>query len=177
MSAEKVASELTVAILPLGDVSPWQIQLTELVLKREFGVKTKELLIKKIPRQLFNVDRGRYQAVLTLWFLYSQLPADSQRIMGITESDLEYTDTSPCLGYADFDDGMAIYSVPRLVGPQYDESDRDAVSYHLIVHEFSHTLGLKHCNQSDCAINIQLFNLRLCASCQLRANSACADKR
>src|SRR3989338_3586774 len=173
MSAERFASGLTVAIMPLGQISDWQIKLTAAVLKKAFGVKTTILPPKKVSSLYFNAERGMYQAVRLLDFLFFQLPADAQRIMGIIEGDLEVDDAFRCVGYADYYNGTAVYRVPPLSEQQSDRTknqiDRD-ISHHLIMHEFGHTLGLRHCNQFDCAMHETQYSTKLCGPCRLWAN-------
>lgn len=169
MSTTSPASELTVAILPIGEISPWQIELTKLVLHIEFGVKTIILPAMAMPSQYYNKERDRYQAPKILDILFSQLPAGAQRIMGISEGRLEFSDTISLNGCADSCDGTAIYSTR----PWFDNRlFNDLFSYHVIVHEFGHTLGLQHCAQPQCALITGRFNFNvvLCARCRRWAN-------
>ncbi len=174
MCPTSAPSKFTVAILPLGDISPWQIKLTVLVLEKEFEVNTLVLPPTKIPSQYFNAERGRYQARKLLNFLFPQLPVDAQRIMGIVEGKLENANNELCQGIAYSCNRVAVYCVPHLSMQQSDpvknQIGQDALSYHLIVHEFGHTLGLAHCNQSDCAMNDTESNVVLCAHCRKWAN-------
>lgn len=174
MSAKKAISELTVAILPLGQVSARQIILTADILEQEFGVKTIQLPPIEVPRKYFNAERNRYQAIRIISFLFSHLPANAQRIIGVIEANLEHSGTSPCGGYADFYNGTAVYSVPPLTknhaDPLNNEIDQDRHSYFLIVHEFGHTLGLEHCENAACAMHKSASSISLCGNCRRWAN-------
>ncbi|TSC84649.1 MAG: hypothetical protein G01um101413_33 [Parcubacteria group bacterium Gr01-1014_13] len=162
MSTKDAISQFTVAILPLGDISDWQIKLTKLVLERDFRLNTVILPATKVPSQYFNAERNYYQSHEILGFIFSQLPENAQRIMGITEKNLENSDNQPCHGFADACNKSAVYSVP----PFEKKHHRDALSCHLIIHEFGHTLCLKHCVNTDCAMNERQSSDILCTHCQ-----------
>ena len=174
MSANRVVSELTVAILPLGLISARQIDLTEKILKCEFGVKTIRLPKTEVPRLYFNAKHNRYRAPQIVNFLFFQLPANAQRIVGIMADGMEYNDTSPCSGYADFYIGTAVYSVPPLPkrhpNPEDNRIDKDCRSYCLIAHEFGHTLSLQHCEDTTCVMHKDSSKLIMCENCQRWAN-------
>lgn len=169
MSAERATSELTVAILPLGNVSSRQINFTAIVLEEKFGVKTMVLPAMKIPAQYFNAERGRYQARQILDLLFSQLPTRAQRIMGIIDGKIEKNDNKSCLGLADSYKMAALYSVAHFSTSQSGQAghDNDILSYLSITHEFVHTLGLAHCSQPDCVMKEVPNTLVLCARCCL----------
>ncbi len=165
-----VPSKFTVAIAPLGHVSPWRIKFTTLVLKRVFGIDATILPEIEIPPHCFIPERNRYRADYLLKLLFTKLPFDTQRILGIIESDLETKTTQPCLGLAGMRDGVALYSAQppsSKEGPnKISEANQDYISYHLVVHEFGHTLGLKHCDKSKCAMRNKSADFFLCDICQ-----------
>ena len=173
MSAEKVVSELTVAILPLGQISTSQITLTEDVLKREFGVKTIVLPEMEIPVQCYNYEQNEYLYSKTMAFLLSQLPTNAQRIVGINNGHLgiylKNNKTRIRLGFADPFSLAAIYGAPNLLDQQSDPKKNQFgqdVSYHLIVHEFAHTFDIMHCARLECAMNETQFKTTLCDNCR-----------
>ena len=172
MSAEWPSSELTVAVLPLGQISTQQIKLTTMILDVVFGVKTTILPQTEVPSQYFNAERKRYQGSQILDFLFFQLPPNAQRIIGIVEGGLENADTISCSGIANLYQRVALYSVPHL-SEQSDLSEKqfgqDLISLFLITHEFSHTLGIPHCDQLDCAMNQTKYSVIMCARCRLWA--------
>lgn len=183
MSTESAPSQFTVAIAPLGSIPDWQIKLTALVLQREFEVKTMLLPAMEPPLQYFNAERSRYQAYRILDFLFSQLPVDAQRIMGIIEGGLENDKNEPCYGSAYPHNNTAIYRVPLQLEQIKKQIKQDSLSYHLIVHEFGHTLGLPHCDQPDCAMNSERCSVVLCAGChrwadrELKVQPGSAEER
>jgi predicted Zn-dependent protease/mRNA-degrading endonuclease HigB of HigAB toxin-antitoxin module len=160
-------SQFTVAILPLGDIYPRQIEFTDSVLKIEFKVNTIILPKIKIPEQYFDAENNCFRSRQILDFLFSQLPKKAQRIMGITENDLRSTNGQvACAGLADICCKTAVYKIPT----NRDIIYQDASTYHLIAHELGHTLYLKHCNKENCAMNDNEVNPTFCENCQ-----KCAD--
>jgi archaemetzincin len=174
MSTESAPSQLTVAIAPLGSISHKQALFTAGVLETEFSVKTILLPAMEPPTESFNVERNRYKGHEILDFLFPQLPVEAQRIIGIIEGALEYNSDEPCQGLAYPYHRASLYRIPRLSTQQPNqiksEYDQYTLSYHLIVHEFGHTLGLNHCKLSDCAMNSERYGVLLCAHCRRWAN-------
>ena len=174
MSPANAPSKFTVAILPLGDIVAWQIKLTEDVLKQEFGVNTIVLPPIEIPSQCFNAQKYGYRKTELLKFLFLQLPANTQRIVGIIKGaiEIEHKDNAYhiCLGYANPYHRVAIYSVQNPAEQQCDQTEnttnQQCVYYHLIVHEFVHTLGVMHCGHPECAMNEYAYKVALCDNCR-----------
>jgi len=171
MCPTNVPSKFTVAILPLGQISPAQIKFTAAVLEQEFGVKTLTLPAIEIPRRFFNAERNCYQTGKILNFLFPKLPANAQRIIGIVDGDLENPEKEPSFGSASPYCRAAIYMVPRIseqieLGQVQNQLDQYRLSLHLIIHEFAHTLGVMHCKHSQCAMNETAFEAILCNNCR-----------
>lgn len=175
MSAERPASELTVAILPIGGVSPWQIVYTAIVLRTEFGVKTLILPGIEIPPACFDTEIGQYRHDDLLDFLFQQIPAHAQRIVGIVADRLgSRVSKKACHGVAHPYDGMAVYRepCPAEYGDRVEnnQKEKDFFSRHLIIHEFSHTLGIGHCTKQECAMHTVSYCDYLCDDCQRWVN-------
>ncbi len=170
MGADRVASELTVAILPMGNVSPRQVELTVLVLENEFGVKTMILPAIAIPPKYFNAERGRYNSYDVLRLLFTYLPLEAQRIVGVVEGELELDDVSTCLACAHPYNRVAIYSASPLSEWKRlsvkDQSTKDLISHIVLTHEFGHTLGLSHCEQISCVMHQGPCYTEMCAACR-----------
>lgn len=170
MSSASAPSKLTVAILPLGNISPWQITLTAEVLKHEFGVKTMILPPVEIPPECFDAKRNVYLASEILTFLFFQLPHNAQRIVGIINGAVEHDGKKPCIGLADLHKRTALCGVPRVLEQSRDlltsKIRQDLISYLVITHEFIHTLGVEHCSNPDCVMNAANHSAAICSSCR-----------
>ena len=164
MSTANALSQFTVAVAPLGNISDWQIELTKSVLEGEFGVQTLTLPPMEIPKEYFNTERNCYQTRKIIDFLFPQLPIKAQRIMGIVEGNLENANKEPNFGSARSVARVAIYGVACT-----SEQKRYLrhLFHHLIVHEFTHTLGIiVHCLNPQCAMNEKMFKNKLCDNCR-----------
>lgn len=174
MSAERAASELAVAVLPLGQISAWQITLTAWVLKYEFGVKTIFLQPIKLPPQCFNAERNVYLANEILTFLFFHLPHNAQRIVGIIDGNLEDDGKKPCIGLADLYKRTMLCGVPRVPKQSRDlltsKVTQDLISYIVITHEFIHTLGVAHCSHPNCVMNVASRSAVICSPCRRWVN-------
>lgn len=173
MSDKRVASELTVAILPFRDVSLEQVTLTAEVLQEEFGVKTVVLPAMEMPAECFNAVLNQYQLVKVVNFLFHQLPANTQRIVGIVNGDLGIEEKDGrlrlSLGYADPHSKAAIYGASNILEQQSHQQNNklgEETSRHLIIHEFAHTFSIKHCVNPECAMNKGGVKTTLCDHCR-----------
>ncbi len=154
-------SQFTVAVLPLGNISEYQIELTEFVLQAVLGVKTLVLPAAKIPLSCLNAKTDRYSTDKLLDYLFFQLPENAQRIMGVTEANLETDDGHTSLGSAQPFDRVACYQVP----PSEENTSQLGESFHLIIHEFLHTLGMHHCAEKNCVLHFIEFGMEICDRC------------
>lgn len=160
-------SQFTVAILPLGDVSSTQIDLTELVLRANLRLDVIILPGKEIPLKYFNSRSNRYKADEVLNFTFLQLPDNAQRILSVTESDLETEKGTQALGDAYLHSRTAIYSTWHFL-KQSEISDKQLRTIHLITHELGHTFGIWDCDNPECVMNhnsIRL-NFEFCDKCR-----------
>lgn len=170
MFSASAPSQFTVAILPLGNVTSRQIELTCEVLEENFGVKTLVLAQQEIPFMYLNIKTGRYKVDQLSTFAFLHLPTNAQRIISIVEGPLAYAEDKLCAGYGDMNLRTALYSSSYLYKPSVNGLDdwpyTDLASRHLVVHEFGHTLGLAHCANLDCAMNKTEYKMTLCAKCR-----------
>ena len=169
MSAERMASELTVAILPLGQISNWQITLTASVLEQEFGVKTVVMKQMEIPPSCLDKENGYCLVDKALLFLALYMPAEAQRIVGVTAVEI-FAKEKLYTGRAWLHGGAALYSTAQIKKKWEQDPDPDLMcdirSVIVTIHEFSHTLGLKHCANTNCIMHESGSLDALCEDCR-----------
>ncbi len=161
MSAARIASELTVAILPLGQISSEQVELTEIVLQQNFGVKTMVMKPMEIPLSCFDAESCAYKTPWLLRWMSAHLPMEAQRIMGITTEALINKNNQRGHGAGAWHHDMAVYSTARL-----HERWGGGAGNELITHEFGHVLGLRHCDNTECVMHKTGPVDVLCEDCQ-----------
>lgn len=169
MGTPRVASELTVAILPLGQISDCQITLTADVLEQEFGVKTMLMEPMEIPLSCFDKENEYCLADRALIFLVLCMPIEAQRIVGIADVEL-FAKEKLYTGRAWIHGGAALYSTAQITKKWAKHPERklmcDVQSVIVTIHEFSHTFGLNHCANSKCIMDKTGRADTLCPDCQ-----------
>ena len=149
-----VNKENTIYVLPLnGGVSKHEIDSALSYLKSTFP-KTKIMIGKntKLPAYCFNGKRYRADSILN--FL-NTLDITADKIIGLTSKDISVTRTLIKNGkkvtYPDFGIlGLARRPGKVCVISSYRLRNNVNMFAKTVVHEFMHTLGVRHCEHSYC---------------------------
>jgi archaemetzincin len=145
-----------VALQPLGDVAPSEVQFLEEVLSTLLGARTVVLPPVELPDSHFDRERGQYDADRLLELLFSRLPDGVMRIIGVLDQDMFAAGRTFVFGYAHLRDGVGVYSLARLREEYYRRPENDLLLrsriYRAVAHEVGHTFGNPHCEAPACVM-------------------------
>jgi len=128
----------------------------------------------------YNPARGQYHSTEILKRLLQDPPAESWRILGVTDVDLFIPVLTFVFGEAQLGDTGALVSTHRL-HPEFYGMPKDPVllQERLVkeaIHELGHTFGLRHCADYHCVMSashsverIDLKQASFCAACTTAA--------
>jgi archaemetzincin len=179
-----------VGILPYKGISPNQIDAVSKEIESFYGIQTKILDEKELPKSAFiNIKSPRYRADSIIRFQNRNIPKEIDFVLGITIKDISITKKNhdgtikkPEWKYNDFGVmGLAycpgksgIVSTFRL--KHKDKSIALNRFKKVAIHEFGHNLGLPHCPDTHCVMTsaaekvstIDNEKMQLCSSCKAR---------
>jgi archaemetzincin len=148
----------TLYLVAIGNVPERVMEWIENATAEWFPVPTRRLEARAIPENAYDAKRKQYQSVEIMKMLSEMLPADSCRLLGVTEVDLAIPMLSFLFGQAQVDGPVALVSLCRLrqefYGLQADEEALRARVTKEVLHELGHTFGLVHCNDPKCAMSL-----------------------
>ncbi len=109
-----------------------------------------------MPKRSFNSIRNQYDANVMLHQIYKKFEPSSHKILAITSEDIYSHGLNFVFGLAQKPGKLAIISIHRL-DPQYwglkkDEEKLFERAAKEAVHELGHSLGLGHCENSNCVM-------------------------
>lgn len=142
-----------VAIQPLGEVPEDQITAVSEALFETYGVEIRVLPATDHPRSAWYEPRHRWRAERLLDFLEPRLPADCDRILGMTTRDISTTkgehEDWGILGLANMPGAAAVISFYRCRRRVHDVDPLERLR-RVAIHEIGHTFGLPHCATYGC---------------------------
>lgn len=121
------------------------------ILKENFKVDTLILLHKKLPEEAYYKPRNRYRADKLIRHLRDEYP--SQKVIGLTSQDISTTSGEHedwgIMGLAFRPGRSCIVSTHRTFRGAKNETHKTERLNKVVLHEFGHTLGLPHCENSE----------------------------
>lgn len=138
---------------PFGDVSDETIAIVRDALATTYGVELRTGDRRELPADSFYTPRKRYRAQTLLDHLDTWLPADCDRIVGITQKDISTTkgkyEDWGILGLGRVPGKSCVVSSFR-VRKKLQDVPADERLARVAIHELGHTLGLPHCPNQGC---------------------------
>lgn len=145
-------------IQPLGDAIPEEdVALVVQALKEFYGLDVRLLPRLALPASAYYAPGRRYRAERLLDFLAPRLPADGERILGLTGADISTTKGKVydwgILGLGSLDGAAGVLSSFRCHKKSRGAEHARQRLAKVAVHETGHTLGLDHCPTADCLMH------------------------
>lgn len=138
---------------PLGDVSTKTTEIVREALATTYGVELRTGPHRELPTDAFYKPRKRYRAEVLLDHLDGWMPADCDRIVGITHKDISTTKGEVkdwgILGLGRVAGESCVVSSFR-VRKKLGAVPADERLARVAIHELGHTLGLDHCPNESC---------------------------
>lgn len=142
-----------VYLQPLGKVSDETTEIVREALASTYGVELRTGPKRELPKDTFYAPRKRYRAEKLLDHLDAWLPADCERIVGITHEDISTTkgkyEDWGILGMGRVPGKSCVVSSFR-VRKKLAKVPADERLARVAIHELGHTLGLPHCPNLNC---------------------------
>ena len=145
-------------IQPLGqDLPEADVALVLLALREFYGLDVKLLPRVELPAAAYYEKRQRYRAERLLDFLAPRLPADGERILGLTAVDISTTKGKVydwgIMGLGSLDGAAGVLSSYRCHKKSRGLEHARQRLGKVAVHETGHTLGLDHCRTPGCLMH------------------------
>lgn len=167
---------MRVALQPYDKPSLRAMRTVQAAIRREFGIESVVLPVRKLPQSAWYAPRGRWRADKLLQDLSSIKGYD--RVLGLTASDISTTlgdhKDWGVFGLGQMPGKACILSTFRLNRRVERVSPTERLK-RVAYHELGHTLGLRHCSSRPCLMNdaegsiksVDATN-RFCESCSRR---------
>lgn len=174
-----------VHLLPVGSIDPSLLESLCEAIPSRLPVRCEVLPLKLDPAASYHGERQQFHSSELLQRMQSLVRPRDWRFLAIAEVDLYIPILKYVFGEAQMGGPCAVVSTYRLRQEFYGlDRDDSLLRDRLLkesIHELGHTLGLRHCQDYQCAMAsshsvewIDLRDNRLCEACkyELESNSA-----
>jgi archaemetzincin len=167
----------TIVLVPLGPVDPGTLEYLKSALPVQFHAAVRVVEAMMVPGDTFDARRKQYNSSKILKHLFDARGDPTQRLLGVTESDLFVPTLNFVFGEADPQQHIAVISLARL-HEEFFRRKSDPALFHLralkeAVHELGHSYGLIHCSNFRC---VMFFSNSL-ADTDRKSSNFCEDHR
>lgn len=164
-----------IKLVPIGVVDRELFEFLLLTVPERFDAESVEVQAKLNFQATYNATRRQYYSTQLLAQLREIAPADSVKILGVTDLDLFIPIFTFVFGEAQVKGRAALMSTHRLHQEFYglpgDGQLLFARAEKEAIHELGHAFGLAHCRSFDCVMrfsnSIEEVDLKACNFCQL----------
>ncbi len=164
-------------IVPIHQPKAENLRLLRAALEEVFPFEVELLRLSFDLNALFNSRRNQYHSTEILENLLKQMPADTERILAVTDLDLYIPILTFVFGEAQLQGHAAVVSCHRLRTEFYGLPKNTPLLMERLVkeavHELGHTFGLVHCENPTCVMHastyveeIDLKSYHFCPDCQ-----------
>jgi archaemetzincin len=167
-------------LLPVGKIDADLLDWLSQNLSEKFRVPT-EVLSRSVDSAFaLHAERQQYHSSEIVGAMQRQVTGDTWRLLGVTQLDLYIPILTFVFGEAQLAGPSAVVSYHRLRQEFYGlPADMDLLANRLLiesVHELGHTLGLRHCQDYQCAMapshSVEWIDIKdsgFCQDCLARA--------
>src|SRR5690606_32525329 len=144
------AENLEIKIVAFESVDSEYVQFIENEISTGFKLDTIQIINQKLPEIAYYKPRNRYRADKLISYLKNEYSAD--KIIGLTNRDISTTSGKyedwGIMGLAYRPGKSCVISTFRTFRGAKSEEHRKQRIKKVVFHEFGHTLGLPHCENS-----------------------------
>lgn len=167
-----------VYLVPVGAVEETTMAVAASAIEAAFGLPTRRMDPLPVPEYAYDGVRMQYSSSLILKELAQRAPADTVKVLAVTNEDLFIPMLKFVFGQAQLDGLTCIVSTARLKQEYYgmppDEELLNVRVWKEVLHELGHSFGLVHCPDPQCAMvlstgleQLDVKDATLCKSCSI----------
>jgi len=147
----KKEPDLNLTVVNFENVDQQKIKYIKSVLENEFKIDSIKTASVKLPEEAYYKPRSRYRADKLIRYLHDNFEAE--KVIGITDKDISTTSKGHkdwgIMGLAFRPGKSCVVSTFRTFRGAKSEKHKDERLKKVVLHEFGHTLGLPHCENSE----------------------------
>lgn len=146
----KSSTYIDITLVSFGQFDSEKLEFVEYVLHEKFKFDSLKMVHQNLPAEAFYKPRNRYRANKLIHYLKENY--DSDKIIGLTHKDISTTSGKHedwgIMGLAYRPGKSCVVSTFRTFRGAKSEEHKNERLKKVVFHEFGHTLGLPHCENS-----------------------------
>ncbi len=154
LSCSKSNSSTELTLVSFNQFHSAKLKFVEVSLKEKFKIDSLKIIQRELPSEAFYKPRNRYRADKLIHYLKKNF--ETEKVVGLTEKDISTASGKHedwgIMGLAYRPGKSCVISTFRTFRGAKSEEHKNERLKKVIFHEFGHTLGLPHCEDSESCI-------------------------